>query len=95
MGAVFLAEAFGSLERMGFENGESTLLSWEHLSPCGALFQMGFVTRLAAIPLIYIMLTDIVTTKYLSCSATTSAGFRCASYNTVAGCYYRGKRDGG
>jgi uncharacterized membrane protein YphA (DoxX/SURF4 family) len=75
VGAVFLSEGIqkflyadslgvGRFEKMGFENAAfiaPTVGGFEIL--CGFLVLIGLYTRLAAIPLITIMLVAIVTTK--------------------------------
>jgi len=75
VGCVFLSEGIqkflypasrgaGRFERMGYESAELLapfVGAFEVL--CGALILTGLLTRLAAIPIIAIMLTAIVTTK--------------------------------
>jgi putative oxidoreductase len=75
VGAVFLSEGIqkflfpaevgaGRFEKIGFANPElvaQTVACFE--IACGALVLLGLATRLAAVPLIVIMLTALVTTK--------------------------------
>jgi putative oxidoreductase len=75
VGLVFLSEGLqkvlipgltgvGRFEKIGFENAEFLayfVASFEIL--CGIFLLFGFLTRLASIPLLVIMLTAIVTTK--------------------------------
>jgi uncharacterized membrane protein YphA (DoxX/SURF4 family) len=75
VGLVFLSEGIqkflypeivgvGRFEKIGFENAEFLayfVASFEVV--CGALVLIGLLTRLAAIPLLTIMATAIVTTK--------------------------------
>jgi putative oxidoreductase len=75
VGLVFLSEGIqkflypeivgvGRFEKIGFENPEF----WAHFVAgfevfCGALVLIGFLTRLAAIPLLTIMATALISTK--------------------------------
>lgn len=75
VGLVFLSEGVqkflfpesvgaGRFEKIGFENPEFWALfvaSFEIV--CGALVLIGFLTRIASIPLLIIMLTALITTK--------------------------------
>lgn len=75
VGLVFLSEGIqkflfpelvgaGRFEKIGFENPEFWALfvaSFEMV--CGALVFIGFLTRIASIPLLIIMFTALVTTK--------------------------------
>ena len=75
-GAVFLSEGIqkfllpeivgtGRFEKIGFNNPEFWAQftgSFEIL--CGSLILLGFLTRLAAIPLLIIMIVAFITTKY-------------------------------
>jgi len=76
VGAVFLSEGIqkflfpdivgaGRFAKIGFENPEF----WAQFTGafeilCGSLILMGFLTRLAAIPLLFIMVVAFITTKY-------------------------------
>ncbi len=76
IGAVFLSEGIqkflfpdivgeGRFEKIGFNNPEFWAQftgSFEIL--CGSLILLGFLTRLAAIPLLMIMIVAFITTKY-------------------------------
>lgn len=75
VGAVFLSEGIqkflypaargaGRFEKIGFEEAESlaTMVGGFEIL-CGALILAGLATRLAAVPLILIMLTALLTTK--------------------------------
>lgn len=76
VGAVFLSEGIqkflfpelvgvGRFAKIGFENPEfwaQFTASFEIL--CGSLVLLGFFTRLAAFPLLFIMTVAFVTTKY-------------------------------
>ena len=76
IGAVFLSEGIqkflfpdivgaGRFEKIGFNNPEFWAQftgSFEIL--CGSLILLGFLTRLAAIPLLIIMIVAFITTKY-------------------------------
>src|SRR5690606_39052361 len=75
VGLVFLSEGIqkflypeivgvGRIEKIGFENAEFLayfVAGFEIV--CGALILIGFLTRLAAIPLLTIMATAIISTK--------------------------------
>jgi uncharacterized membrane protein YphA (DoxX/SURF4 family) len=75
IGLVFLSEGIqkflfpeltgaGRFEKIGFENPEflaAFVASFEII--CGALVLMGFTVRIAAIPLLIIMITALITTK--------------------------------
>ena len=75
-GAVFISEGIqkflfpdivgaGRFEKIGFNNPEFWAQftgSFEIL--CGSLILLGFLTRLAAIPLLIIMIVAFITTKY-------------------------------
>lgn len=74
-GLVFLSEGIqkflfpetvgaGRFEKIGFENPEFWALfvaSFEII--CGSLILIGFLTRIAAIPLLIIMITALISTK--------------------------------
>ncbi|HYG53105.1 MAG TPA: DoxX family protein [Flavobacteriales bacterium] len=76
VGAVFLSEGIqkflfpdavgaGRFEKIGFDNPEF----WAAFTGCseiicGSLVLIGFLTRLAAFPLFFIMIVAFITTKY-------------------------------
>ena len=76
VGAVFLSEGIqkflfpdivgaGRFAKIGFENPEfwaQFTASFEIL--CGSLILIGFLTRFAAVPLLFIMTVAFITTKY-------------------------------
>src|SRR5688500_2174186 len=75
-GTVFLSEGIqkflfpdivgtGRFEKIGFNNPEfwAQFTGWYEIL-CGGLILSGFLTRLAAIPLLIIMIVAFITTKY-------------------------------
>ena len=76
IGAVFLSEGIqkilfpdivgaGRFAKIGFENPEF----WAQFTAlfeilCGSLILIGFLTRFAAVPLLFIMIVAFITTKY-------------------------------